>query len=241
MALPSSVIRSGTRAAQPLATAVAAGTLYWVEDEKVLERSSGSAWTAFSIPSVEDFILTGDRASQPDADTVETGSIYFVTDEEVIERSDGAAWQPFSGTGGGLGGCLAVLSNDLSGDFSSAVAIQWDGADVFDDSDYHDPTSDNTRLTAPATGIYLATCNINVSNLSANQFNRLRVVKNGENFPGQGQQITEVSSAVTIQQSVSCIVPMDVGDYLEAMYDVNSDTSVTILAANSGFAIYRLA
>lgn len=42
------VIQRGTRAAQPVATAVAAGTLYFVTGENVLERSSGTIWESVS-------------------------------------------------------------------------------------------------------------------------------------------------------------------------------------------------
>jgi hypothetical protein len=42
-------ILADTRANQPLATAVAIGTLYYVTDEDVLERSDGSAWTETAI------------------------------------------------------------------------------------------------------------------------------------------------------------------------------------------------
>lgn len=48
MALPSSIIQRGTRASQPSAASVAAGTLYFVTDETVLERSSGAAWETYS-------------------------------------------------------------------------------------------------------------------------------------------------------------------------------------------------
>lgn len=40
--------RRGTRAAQPAATAVTVGTLYFVTDEGVTERSTGSAWESYS-------------------------------------------------------------------------------------------------------------------------------------------------------------------------------------------------
>lgn len=49
MALLSSVIQSGTRAAQPAATAVAAGVLYFVTDEGELERSTGAAWVQVAV------------------------------------------------------------------------------------------------------------------------------------------------------------------------------------------------
>jgi hypothetical protein len=40
--------RRGTRAAQPAATTVTIGTLYFVTDESVVERSNGTAWESFS-------------------------------------------------------------------------------------------------------------------------------------------------------------------------------------------------
>ncbi len=42
------IILRSTRALQPLATAVAAGTLYFVTDELVTERSDGAAWQSYS-------------------------------------------------------------------------------------------------------------------------------------------------------------------------------------------------
>jgi hypothetical protein len=42
------VHQRGTRAAQPAATAVPAGTLYFVTDENVQERSTGTAWQAYT-------------------------------------------------------------------------------------------------------------------------------------------------------------------------------------------------
>lgn len=52
MSLLSSVILQGTRSAQPLATAVATGTLYSVTDESnKIERSNGSAWVQYSPSS----------------------------------------------------------------------------------------------------------------------------------------------------------------------------------------------
>ncbi len=48
MSLLSAVITRGTRAAQPAATTVAIGTLYFVTDESVTERSNGTTWDTFS-------------------------------------------------------------------------------------------------------------------------------------------------------------------------------------------------
>lgn len=48
MTVLSDVIRRGTRAAQPAAGTVPAGTLYFVTDEGLTERSTGAAWEGFS-------------------------------------------------------------------------------------------------------------------------------------------------------------------------------------------------
>lgn len=48
MALLSDVIQRGTRAAQPAGNTVPAGTIYYVTDETVTERSTGSAWEDIS-------------------------------------------------------------------------------------------------------------------------------------------------------------------------------------------------
>lgn len=50
MALFSDLIRRGLRSAQPAATAVATGTLYFSSDDGWIERSSGSAWESYLPP-----------------------------------------------------------------------------------------------------------------------------------------------------------------------------------------------
>lgn len=48
MPLASVYLQRGTRASQPAATAVNTGTLYFVTDEGVTERSTGAVWQSFS-------------------------------------------------------------------------------------------------------------------------------------------------------------------------------------------------
>ena len=42
------IIQRDTRANQPLATAVDVGTLYYVTDEGITERSNGTTWETYS-------------------------------------------------------------------------------------------------------------------------------------------------------------------------------------------------
>ena len=48
MALLETVILRSTRALQPAATTVATGTLYFVTDEGITERSNGTIWETYS-------------------------------------------------------------------------------------------------------------------------------------------------------------------------------------------------
>lgn len=62
MGLPSDLIRRGTRAAQPAATAVAAGTLYYVTDEATTERSSGAAWQTYGDGATPPVVLIDEQS-----------------------------------------------------------------------------------------------------------------------------------------------------------------------------------
>lgn len=48
MAAFEDLIQRGTRGAQPVATVVKVGALYYVTDESILERSTGAAWQSYS-------------------------------------------------------------------------------------------------------------------------------------------------------------------------------------------------
>lgn len=77
MALPSVIIQRGLRAAQPAATAVAAGTIYYVTDELVTERSTGSAW--------ED--VSDGGAGISDGDTLATGLTFPNTGLHILDTN----------------------------------------------------------------------------------------------------------------------------------------------------------
>jgi hypothetical protein len=48
MALPESILMRGTRAAQPAATTLARGVLYYVTDESVTEQTNGTIWVTYA-------------------------------------------------------------------------------------------------------------------------------------------------------------------------------------------------
>lgn len=97
--------QADTRANQPGAGTVPVGSLYWVTDEDLVERSDGAAWnphaTGTSADHVHDALYVNDgggvpsftadtRANQPAAGTA--GRLFHVTDEDVVERDNGTSW-----------------------------------------------------------------------------------------------------------------------------------------------------
>jgi hypothetical protein len=63
MSILSTVIGRGLRSAQPLATASPVGSLYFVTDELLLERSNGTTWDAVSIKNTAASKLWGQGSS----------------------------------------------------------------------------------------------------------------------------------------------------------------------------------
>lgn len=65
------VLLRGLRSAQPLATAVGDGTLYFVTDEGVIEQSNGAAWVSYSDTADSGITqLTGDVTAGPGSGSV---------------------------------------------------------------------------------------------------------------------------------------------------------------------------
>lgn len=87
MSLFSSLIARGTRAAQPAATSLPAGSLYYVTDESKIERSSGSAWEAFSAAAGGSSVLVQHVNTQSGA--VATGTTTIPFDDTIPQITEG--------------------------------------------------------------------------------------------------------------------------------------------------------
>ena len=130
------VILRGNRAGQPAANAVSEGTIYYVTDENVTERSSGSAWEDISDSGSAGITqLTGDATAGPGsgsqaltlADTAVTPGTYgddsnvaqITVDSKgrIIDVTD----VPI--TGGGGGGTLIQTVNTQSGAVATSSTI----------------------------------------------------------------------------------------------------------------------
>lgn len=113
-------IQADTRANQPAFGDVAIGTLYFVTDEGVLERSTGAAWVEVGIN--------------------ETG--HDALDHTGLTGVGGGS-DTFVGAKAHASGAQTLAHN-------TSTAIVLDAADDYDSDAFHDPASNNTRFTVPS-------------------------------------------------------------------------------------------
>ena len=107
--------------------------------------------------------------------------------------------------------CRANRTSAQSVAHGTDTAIQFNAADTFDTAAMHDPASNNTRVTAPATGIYVVMMQLYWASGGAAMIPKLRV--NGTTEIGS---IREDQAGTLNQQSVSTW-KFTTGDYVEAV------------------------
>jgi hypothetical protein len=111
MPMWSSGVRSGDRASQPSLNAKQAGTLYFVTDEDVLERWSGSAWSQVAInaaPALPAFVGVSLRSSG--AQSLSDATSTALTLQTEVFDTDGfhASTNAYVTVPAGLGGTYLV-------------------------------------------------------------------------------------------------------------------------------------
>jgi hypothetical protein len=126
-----SVHQRGTRSGQPAASSVLTGTLYFVTDEKVIERSNGSAWqsygTATASAGLTSISINGPIAANSFASAQGTPATLGV----VRLNNAGGIFSRNAGNTGDIGMLVVSASDNLvigptSG--ASDIALQTNGA-----------------------------------------------------------------------------------------------------------------
>lgn len=121
MSLFVNAIQRGTRAAQPAANSVIDGTLYFVTDEGVLERSDTSSWQTYSL-KCNYAAAAAPTVNDDSGDGYTVGSIWVDTTNDdayiAVDVTLGAAvWEQINGGGGGT----SVLVQEVSTLFTTKV------------------------------------------------------------------------------------------------------------------------
>jgi hypothetical protein len=197
--------------------------------------STPGEWVSQALPGAGAFVI-GDAT---DVDTTGAASGNVLT-------YDGAQWEPVAPSGSAFSGALVhKTSDETTANYSAGVMVPWTSeANGYDTDGYHDTVTNNTRLTAPATGKYVASYHVEVNLTTATEFIRAVVAKNGStSWLGRAGSYVEVSTGTTlfISGTTPVVDLVATTDYLELWLDTEADTSITIVAAVSYFAIQRVA
>lgn len=81
-----SLVERGVRADQPVASTVPVATLYYVTDETVLERSSGSAWESYSASGAAGKLV---QVVNTQTGAVATGGTVIPLDDSIPQITEG--------------------------------------------------------------------------------------------------------------------------------------------------------
>jgi hypothetical protein len=139
-----------------------------------------------------------------------------------------------------MNGAMVSMSGDSTADYSSSTFIPWD-AEVYDVGGWHDNVTNNTRLTTPSSVDYvIVNANVQMDALAGGQDPLLSLTKNGSSaFSGNCSFASyNISGLQKKPTSVATPpIPVVAGDYFQVFVDSDTDTSSTLKADQSSFAI----
>lgn len=173
--------------------------------------------------------LTELTAVDPDADFVEIVDISATANKKVLAKRLGPAFS---------GALVRKAADQTAANYTTATAVAWD-QEVYDEGGWHDNVTNNSRLTVPSgvTRIRLH-ASMYVTNNTSNTFMAIFFRKNGsDSYDGASHIIISIAANTSLTANSSPVLAVTAGDYFEVFFQSQSDTSITIDAARSHFAI----
>jgi hypothetical protein len=135
-------------------------------------------------------------------------------------------------------GCLAYNAADLTTkNYTAETSVTWD-SEAYDTDAIHSTSSNTSRMTVPSgvTKVRLAGV-LALALVTSPEYNRVRIFKNGAALIG-GAVASQTYGAAAPGASVTTpVLSVTAGDYFELMYLQQADTSITVQANQSCFAL----
>ena len=165
-----------------------------------------------------------------------------VADGDVLTYdSGGGEWVAAAPTGGGSfrGALVTKAVNQTGADYSAAPVVAWD-SETYDTDGIHDNVTNNGRLTVPA-GVSKVRLRAQISLLLVTVSTPvivLTIAKNGSiSYAGVAQTRDSINNSDPQLQSHSPVLSVVPGDYFDVPLTVAGDSSVTVVAGSSWFAM----
>lgn len=200
--------------------------------------------------------------------TIAGGGSGIDVEDEGVSEATGATTLNFVGAGvtaadvgGGVvdvtisgsafsGALVHKAADQTTADYSAFPAVSWDSeTNGYDTDSYHDNSTNPSRLSVPAAGKYRVGGQVCVTGgtltasdyvrLSITRFNSSNVAQSTIGLPSS--VIVEISATPTVAiMAWSAPIECSSGDYFVLTFDTESDTSITVQANASWFAIERV-
>jgi hypothetical protein len=167
----------------------------------------------------------GTHTLRPTAADVPVNSVYFETDTTNLFQNQAGTWVQIAtltaaGSTGTLGGARATATANQSIPNNAGTAITFD-SEVYDTGSYHSNTTNPSRFTVPANGIYSITAMVNFAGNGGLNIGWLMV--NGTTTIALQDMYGSFNTSTI---NLSTIVNLNANDYVELIAYQNSGAAV---------------
>jgi hypothetical protein len=173
------------------------------------------------------------------------GSLYFVTDSTppmAVFVNDGTSWVRTDAVGDVSARVYHSAHQSLASGILTMLAFD---SERFDTDGFHDPVTNNSRLTIPVTGLYFLWGNVAFAANSTGK-RHLLIQVNGSTNIGEHRTLS-VSGTAQTRMMASSVYRLTAGDYVELAAYQDSGGALDVQSTGAGhevspeFAIARVA
>lgn len=170
------------------------------------------------------------------ATSLASGDVFEI--ENAGGNSRKVAWSVVNAHRGAL---VRKAADQTTANYTTSTVVAWD-QEAYDTDSIHDNVTNNSRLTVPSGASYVrVSANLSLSSVTADVWCALFIRKGGAGFDGRGLAYTEVGFTTVGLNCSTAVVAVSPGDYFEVALQVETDTSITVDAAQSWFAMEVIA
>jgi hypothetical protein len=136
------------------------------------------------------------------------------------------------------GALVKKAADQTAANYTASAAVAWDAED-YDTDGFHDNAINNTRLTVPAgVGKVRLAARIRNASMTADTWISASISKNGSvAYTGSAGMTTQGGLTVPTVSVSTPVISVASNDYFEVLFQTESDTSITVSADTSWFAI----